>query len=127
MHAHFEELSSRGATTVLVGHDGAGLGVIGLGDELRETGRLAIAELRREGVAHVALLTGDLRVSAETVGRAFALDEVHAELMPQDKRRAQTPSPRERFFGLVKMLVGDGINDAPALAAADLGVSMGIR
>jgi Cd2+/Zn2+-exporting ATPase len=107
---------------VLVGHDGAGLGVIGLGDELREGGRAMVAELRAEGIVHVALVTGDLRTNADVVAAAFGLDEVHAELMPEGKV-ALVHQLRARY-GPVAM-IGDGINDAPALAASDLGVAMG--
>jgi Cd2+/Zn2+-exporting ATPase len=122
LHARFEEVTSRGATAVLVGHDGAGLGVIGLSDELRESGRGAVASLRKAGITHIALLTGDLRVTAELVAGAFGFDEVHAELMP-DRKVALVRELRARY-GPVAM-IGDGINDAPALAAADLGIAMG--
>jgi Cd2+/Zn2+-exporting ATPase len=122
LHARFEQLTSRGETAVLVGHDGAGLGVIGLGDELRESGRGAVASLRREGIGHIALLTGDLRVNADVVAAAFGLDEVHAELMPE--RKVELVHELRRRHGPVAM-IGDGINDAPALAAADLGIAMG--
>jgi Cd2+/Zn2+-exporting ATPase len=122
LHARFEAVTSGGATAVLVGHDGAGLGVIGLGDELREGGRAMVAELRAEGIVHVALVTGDLRTNADVVAAAFGLDEVHAELMPEGKV-ALVRQLRARY-GPVAM-IGDGINDAPALAASDLGVAMG--
>jgi Cd2+/Zn2+-exporting ATPase len=122
LHARFEQLTSRGETAVLVGHDGAGLGVIGLGDELRESGRVAVARLRSEGIGHIALLTGDLRVNADVVAAAFGLDEVHAELMPE--RKVELVHELRRRHGPVAM-IGDGINDAPALAAADLGIAMG--
>jgi Cd2+/Zn2+-exporting ATPase len=122
MHARYEELSGRGATAVLVGHDGAGLGVIGLGDTPKEAGAGAVAALRAGGVRRIVLLTGDQQGTAEIVGAAFGLDEIHAELLPSDKV-ARVEALRARF-GPVAM-VGDGVNDAPALAASDLGVAMG--
>jgi len=122
LHAHFETLSERGHTTVLVGRSGEGLGVIALGDAPKESGASAIAALKRAGVAHVALLTGDLHHSARAVGRQFGLDDIHSELLPADKV-AKIEALRAKY-GPVAM-VGDGVNDAPALAAADLGIAMG--
>ena len=122
MHSHFETMSERGETTVMVGRSGAGLGVISLGDSPKESGARAIAELRAAGVKHVALLTGDLQQTASRLSVAFGLDTVYAELLPGDKV-ARVEELRARY-GPVAM-VGDGVNDAPALAAADLGIAMG--
>ena len=122
LHACVEELENRGATTVLVSHDGAPLGAIGLSDEMRQNGRDTVDRLRTHGVSRVALLTGDISKRARTALAGAGLDEAHAELMPGDKVRA-IKSLREQY-GPVAM-VGDGINDAPALAAADVGIAMG--
>jgi Cd2+/Zn2+-exporting ATPase len=122
MHSQFETMSGRGETTVMVGRSGAGLGVISLGDSPKESGARAIRELREAGVAHVALLTGDLRQTAAKLRDAFGLDTVYAELLPSDKV-ARVEELRAKF-GPVAM-VGDGVNDAPALAASDLGIAMG--
>jgi Cd2+/Zn2+-exporting ATPase len=123
MHAHVQMVEARGRTPVLVGIDGAGIGVLGLIDVMRETGRDAVDHLRVAGVRHIALLTGDRSAVAREIGDAVGADETHGYLLPEDKV-AQVRRLRERF-GPVAM-VGDGINDAPALAAADVGIAMGV-
>lgn len=122
LHAEFEAMAEGGATTVLVGRGGEGLGVIGLGDAPKAAGAGAVAGLRAAGVRHVALLTGDQACTAERLGAGFGLDAVHADLLPADKV-ARIEALRAAY-GPVAM-VGDGVNDAPALAAADLGIAMG--
>jgi Cd2+/Zn2+-exporting ATPase len=122
LHARIEEVEERGATPVLVSHAGAPLGVIGLADRPRDTGRAVVAGVRDQGIERVVLLTGDLRGSADAMLRGAGLDEAHAELLPGDKASA-VATLRERY-GAVAM-VGDGVNDAPALAAADVGIAMG--
>ena len=122
MHGHFETMSDRGETTVMVGRSGAGLGVISLGDSPKESGAGAIEELRAAGVKHIALLTGDMQQTASRLRVAFGLDSVYAELLPADK--VTRVEDLRKHFGPVAM-VGDGVNDAPALAASDLGIAMG--
>ncbi len=122
LHSHFERMSDRGETTVMVGRSGAGLGVISLGDSPKESGARAIAELRAGGVKYVALLTGDSPQTASRLQAALGLDAVYAELLPADKAD-RVVKMRERY-GPVAM-VGDGVNDGPALAASDLGIAMG--
>jgi Cd2+/Zn2+-exporting ATPase len=122
LHERIDEVTGLGGTPVLVSHDGAALGVIGLSDELRDNSRAAIAGLRDQGIDHVVLLTGDSPANAEAIKAAVGLDEVHGSLMPADKV-AFVGELRQRY-GPVAM-VGDGINDAPALAAADVGIAMG--
>jgi len=97
------------------------LGLIGLADKLRPDAAAVIRELRRTGIARIVMLTGDHRNVAEAIGREAGVDEVHAELLPEDKWRI-IQSLKES--GPVAM-VGDGINDAPALASADIGIAMG--
>ncbi|ODS53732.1 MAG: cadmium-translocating P-type ATPase [Acidobacteria bacterium SCN 69-37] len=123
LHAHVEVVEARGRTPVLVGVDGAGVGVLGLVDEMRDSGRGVVAALRAVGVTHVALLTGDREAVARQIGEAVGVDEVHGHLLPEDKV-AHVRALRSRV-GPVAM-VGDGINDAPALAAADVGIAMGV-
>ncbi|MBP1637031.1 MAG: heavy metal translocating P-type ATPase, partial [Acidobacteria bacterium] len=79
-------------------------------------------ELRRAGIAHFVMLTGDNERTARAIAAQLGVDEVRAELLPADKLRAVEETRRR--FGPVAM-VGDGVNDAPALAAADLGIAMG--
>jgi len=123
LHARVQAVEDRGRTPVLVGIDGAGVGVLGMVDQMRDSGRDVVAALRAAGVRHVALLTGDHDAVARAVGDAAGVDEAHGHLLPADKV-ARIHDLRARF-GPVAM-VGDGINDAPALAAADVGIAMGV-
>ncbi len=123
LHARVEDLEGRGHMPVLVGHDGAALGVLSLADRVREAGRHAVAGLRGEGVLRVVLLTGDNATQAEAVRDGVGLDEAHAGLLPADK--VEHVARLRARYGPVAM-VGDGINDAPALAAADVGIAMGV-
>ena len=109
------------ASTVYVSTDGSFAGAILLQDRARDTAREAIGLLRDQGVRHIVMLTGDHRRVAERVAGELQVDEHHGELLP-DEKHALVRSLKAR--GPV-MMVGDGINDAPALAAADVGVAMG--
>ena len=122
LHACVDEVEKGGATAVLVGHGGNPLGVIGLADHMRMDGKTAVSGLRDTGVGRIVLLTGDVRASADRARAGAGLDEAHAELLPSQKVEA-IQALRARY-GPVAM-VGDGINDAPALAAADVGIAMG--
>lgn len=116
-----EALRRRGQTVVCVAVDGRLLGLISIADPLRDTAREAIEMLRSHGVRRVAMLTGDHAVTARAVAATLALDESHNGLMP-DEKHARILAMRSH--GAV-LMVGDGVNDAPALAAADVGVAMG--
>ena len=111
-----------GTTPTLVAYDGRPVGVIALADVPREAARDVVQLMRDAGVRHVAMLTGDGAGAAARIGAAVGVGAVHAELLPADKVSAVRDLQRE--WTTVAM-VGDGINDAPALAAADVGIVMG--
>jgi P-type E1-E2 ATPase len=110
-----------GELTVVVGIDGSISGVIVLADQVRGDAVKVLAGIRAAGVARIVLASGDKRDVANAIGRALGVDEILCELSPAAKVEAIVS---ERGYGPV-MMVGDGVNDAPALAAADVGVAMG--
>jgi Cd2+/Zn2+-exporting ATPase len=122
MHQWMEEMSADGNSVVVVGEDGHVCGIIALADCVRPNARTAVLEMKAAGIGHVVMLTGDNRPTAQAIARITAMDEFHAELLPQDKIAAIDDLVREH--GIVGM-VGDGVNDAPALARANLGIAMG--
>lgn len=112
-----------GQTVLLIAVDGRPLGVVGVRDSLRPESRSVLGELRQAGIEHFALLTGDRRQAAQAaVGSLGSIEEVEAELLPQDK--AHWIEAREKQGRRVAM-VGDGVNDAPALATASVGLALG--
>lgn len=117
-----EALEADGKTVIVVGNDRHVCGLIAVADTIRPEARTIIRELHAAGISHVVMLTGDNRVTAEAIAREVGIDEVHAELLPEDKvRKIEELVMR---YGTVAM-VGDGVNDAPALARANLGIAMG--
>jgi len=122
IHSKLDRLAAAGRTAVLVARPDRPLGIIALIDRPRESGRDAIDMLRRQGIEHVVMLTGDNRASADALAQEFGIDEIFAELLPQDK--VDVVQKLRAKYGTVAM-VGDGVNDAPALAAADVGIAMG--
>jgi Cu+-exporting ATPase len=112
---------AEGRTAVAVAWDGEARGVLTVADAVKETSAEAVAELRALGLKPV-LLTGDNRLVAESVARAVGIDEVIAEVLPQDKVDVVK---RLQAEGRTVAMVGDGVNDAAALATADLGLAMG--
>ncbi len=114
-------LASKGRTVILVSIDGAVVAVLGVGDEPRPEARQALSDLLRLGVRPV-MLTGDNQVAAEDIARRVGVDTVFADLLPEEKIRRVREFQRE---GATVAFVGDGINDAPALAAADVSIAMG--
>ena len=122
LHERLEQLSVRGRTPVLVAQDGRPVGIIAVADRPREASRDAVEILRRQGVDSVVLLTGDSSATAAAIAADLGINEVRAELMPDEKAKA-IEELRVRY-GPVAM-VGDGVNDAPALATADVGIVMG--
>ena len=122
VHAELEQLASTGRSVVVVGNADHVCGMIALADAVRPATRDAIARLRALGVRHIVMLTGDNRPTAEAVARDAGITEVMAELLPADKVKA-VESLSDKY-GAVAM-IGDGVNDAPAMARATLGIAMG--
>jgi Cd2+/Zn2+-exporting ATPase len=122
VHRQLEALSGAGRTVVVIGNERHVCGFITLADAVRPTAREAIRALRREGVEHVALLTGDNQPTARAIAQEAGVDEVRAELLPADKVAA-VESLVTRYRNVA--MIGDGVNDAPALARATVGVAMG--
>ncbi len=115
-------LPDDGRSTVIVGTRGEPIGILGIADRPRESARDAVQLLHEQGIRPVALLTGDHEPAARSLANAVGIDEVHASLLPQDK--VDVVEALRARHGPVAM-VGDGVNDAPALAAADVGIAMG--
>ncbi|MBX8802344.1 cation-translocating P-type ATPase [Ochrobactrum sp. MR28] len=120
--AALDRLLSNGQTPILVARDGQLIGLLGMSDMAREGAAEAIARLRDIGIGRVVMLTGDQHGAAEAIAREVGIDEVHAGLMPEDKLELIR---KMRADGAHVAMVGDGINDAPALAAADTSIAMG--
>jgi len=123
IHSSLDALAASGRTAVLIARMGQPLGIIALSDQTRESARDAVEMLRQQSVERVVMLTGDNQAAADALAREVGVDEVHAELLPQDKVMAVHALRKK--YGTVAM-VGDGVNDAPALAAADVGIAMGV-
>ena len=108
-------------TIVHVAMDNDYLGHIHIGDKIKPTSKEAIASLKKSGIEKTVMLTGDEKTVAEKVGRQLNIDEVYSNLLPQDKVNIVQKLIDEKNKKDVLVFVGDGINDAPALAAADIG------
>ncbi|MDQ7064207.1 MAG: cation-translocating P-type ATPase, partial [candidate division KSB1 bacterium] len=115
-------LQSEGKTVVAVAEPGRLLGLLAIRDEVRPNAAEALARLHRIGLKKLIMLTGDNAGTAQAIARELGLDEVHAELRPEDKAK-KVQELRQRYGNVA--MVGDGINDAPALAAATVGIAMG--
>jgi P-type Cu+ transporter len=116
-----EQQAASGKTAILVAHDGTAIGVVTVADPIKDGAKEAIAALRADGVS-VVMATGDAKGTAEAVGREFGLSDVKAGMTPEDKH---TLIEELKAAGKSVAFAGDGVNDAPALAAADVGVAMG--
>ena len=116
------ELARQGRTPMIVAVDEEVLGVIAVADEIRHDAAAMVAALHKAGVKKVVMLTGDVKPVADAVAAAIGIDEVHAGLLPEDKLDIVA---RLQRAGHTVAMVGDGVNDAPALATADIGVAMG--
>ncbi|WP_242865466.1 heavy metal translocating P-type ATPase, partial [Weissella sp. DD23] len=119
-HAMFASLADKGYTvSFLVKHDTV-VGVIGLGDAIKDDARQFIADLKAQRITPV-MLTGDNEAAAQVIARQLGIEQVHANLKPQDKVALVTQYQQQGGV----MMIGDGVNDSPALAQADLGVAIG--
>ncbi|GKS70074.1 Cu+-exporting ATPase [Nitrosomonas sp. PY1] len=116
-----DELRQNGATVIFVAIDGAIAGIVAIADPVKESTPAAIDALHADGI-RIVMLTGDNRITAEAVARQLGIDEVEAEVLP-DQKAAIVKRLREQ--GRVVAMAGDGVNDAPALATADVGIAMG--
>ncbi|HUA77861.1 MAG TPA: heavy metal translocating P-type ATPase, partial [Acetobacteraceae bacterium] len=116
-----DELRSGGATALFVAVDGKPAGVVAIADPIKQSARAALDALRAEGM-RIVMLTGDNRRTAEAVARALGIDSIEADVLPDQKHEVVR---RLRAEGRVVAMAGDGVNDAPALAAADIGIAMG--
>ena len=121
LDARAEELRHDGATAIFVAIDGRLAGAIALADPVKPSTAAALQALRRDGI-RVVMLTGDNRTTAQAVARKLGITEVEAEVLPEQKSAVIEKLQRE---GRVVAMAGDGVNDAPALAAADVGIAMG--
>jgi Cu+-exporting ATPase len=116
-----EELRQDGATVIFTAVDGRIAGLLAIADPVKETTEKAISALQAQGI-RVVMLTGDNLTSAQAVARKLNIDEVEAEVLPEDKGKVVQRLKNE---GRIVVMAGDGVNDAPALATADVGVAMG--
>lgn len=122
VEAKLEALEGQGKTTVILGTEGRAIGLIAIADELRTEVFGAFQALRAAGIDTLVMLTGDNRKAADAIARRLGIDEYFADLLPEDK--VEKVRELGRRYGTVGM-VGDGVNDAPALAVAHIGIAMG--
>lgn len=118
-----DSLQDEGKTIILVGSSKQILGMIAASDQPKENAGKAVSRLKELGIKKVVMLTGDNKATGEAIGRKIGVDEVRAELLPEDKISA---IKKLQESNTTVAMVGDGVNDAPALAQADIGVSMGV-
>ncbi len=121
LHGRADELRADGATSVFVAVDGKAAGIIAIADPIKATTSAALDALKKQGV-HVVMLTGDHRTTADAVARRLGIAEVEAQVLPDQKSAV---IKRLKAQGRSVAMAGDGVNDAPALAAADVGIAMG--
>ena len=122
MREHLDRLMARGATPLVVFENREPLGILSVADRVRPTAKGTIDDLRRMGIARIGLVSGDHEKSVRNVSEIVGLTDFWFELKPQDKPEVVKRLQEE---GLTVVFIGDGINDAPALAAADVGIAMG--
>jgi Cu+-exporting ATPase len=119
--AEADRLRSEGATVLFLAVDGEAGAAIAIADPIKATTRAALDSLRAEGV-RIVMLSGDNQATANAVGRTLGIDDIHGDVLPEDKHRIVRTLKSE---GRIVAMAGDGVNDAPALAEADVGIAMG--
>ena len=122
MREHLQQMEKSGSSVVVIGKNEQVCGLIAVGDRIRPQAPAALRQMRDFGIQRIVLLTGDNRGTGETIGREAGVDEVRAELLPDAKVAAVEELVSQ--YGQVAM-IGDGVNDAPAMARASLGIAMG--
>jgi Cu+-exporting ATPase len=121
LSAQADDLRADGATVIFISVDKKPAGLLAIADPVKETTPDAIRQLQAQGI-HIVMLTGDNRRTATAVAKSLGIDDVEAEILPADKSRIVK---KLRDEGRIVAMAGDGTNDAPALAAADVGIAMG--
>jgi Cu+-exporting ATPase len=121
LSAQADEMRSDGATVIFIAVDGKAAGLLAIADPIKESTPEAIKQLQKQGL-RIVMLTGDNRRTAEAVAKTLGITEIEAEILPEDKGRIVK---KLRDEGRIVAMAGDGTNDAPALAAADVGIAMG--
>ncbi len=121
LSARANELRSKVQSVIFLGMDGKAAGLVGIADPVKPSTPATLSELRKEGL-HIVMLTGDSKTIAAAVARELGIDEFEAEVLPEKKRDVITRLQKQ---GRIVAMAGDGINDAPALAQADVGIAMG--
>ncbi|MFI8413801.1 heavy metal translocating P-type ATPase [Paeniglutamicibacter gangotriensis] len=117
-----EKLAAQGRTPMIVAVGGTVIGIVAVADQIREDAPEMVRRLHKAGVEKVVMLTGDTLLVAEAIGAKTGIDEIHASMLPEDKLEAVSELQKQ---GHTVAMVGDGVNDAPALATANIGVAMG--
>lgn len=122
VHATLDKIEDERHTAILIGNSKEIIGIISISDSLRDSGKDIIETLRKSDIKEIVLLTGDNHRTAEKIAHAIGINSYYAELLPEDK--VAVIEGLKENYGQVAM-VGDGVNDAPSLAAADIGIAMG--
>jgi len=123
VHEQLVRVAANGSSVVIIGNDEHVCGFLSLSDQINPDARAVVAELHSLGITCVAMLTGDNRPTAEAIAREAGIDEIYPELLPEDKSKVIAELFRTSSGGVA--MVGDGVNDAPAMASATVGIAMG--